>query len=522
MLYDYLAAHILSLHLLIPLAGAIVVLALPRKMERAIKITAIASSVCAFGLTTWLFYAFDTSQNYFQFVEYTVWVPSFNIGYHIGIDGIALLLVALTTFTMPIALIYSSDTVKKRVKEYFFFMLILEIGTLGVFLSLDTILFYIFWEIVLIPMYFIIGIWGGERRIYATVKFFLFTIVGSLLMLVAILWLGFSQHSFFISDFEVLQRVGASLPLNAQMWLFAAFALAFCIKVPVIPFHTWLPDAHTEAPTAGSVILAGLLLKLGTFGLLRYNLILFPRAAIELAPFMCILGIAGIIYGALVSMVQPDMKRVIAYSSVAHLGFVVVGIFSMSAEGMQGAVIQMVNHGLSTGMLFLAVGMIYERRHTRLISEYGGIARVMPRFAVMFALAMLASVGLPGLNGFVGEVLILIGTFKSAILHSWVYASVAAMGVIFAAVYLLGLYKRIFFGPLTNEKNKDLKDLNFRETALLGSIVVFIVWIGFYPSTFLNMSAPTTSAISNYLEHVPTTDRPAPVKADSTKKVAVR
>ncbi|HET7152310.1 MAG TPA: NADH-quinone oxidoreductase subunit M, partial [Candidatus Kapabacteria bacterium] len=448
---DFFSTHVLSHILLAPLLGALIVLLIPSRMERAIKITSIVFSFAAFLISIWLFMAYDTTNPNFQFVENMVWVTTFNISYHIGVEGTALLLVALTTFTIPLALIFSWESIHKRVKAYYLLFLLLEFGTLGVFMSMDTILFYIFWEIVLIPMYFIIGVWGGERRIYASVKFFLFTIVGSLFMLVAIIWLGLQRPGVFTSDFLILQGIAPTIPMNVQIWLFVAFALAFCIKVPLFPLHTWLPDAHTEAPTAGSVVLAGLLLKLGTFGLLRYNIVLFPQASIYFAPFMCILGIVGIIYGALVSMVQPDMKRVIAYSSVAHLGFVVMGIFSMTQEGMQGAVIQMVNHGLSTGMLFLVIGMLYDRRHTRLISEFGGLARVMPRFAVMFALAMLASVGLPGLNGFVGEFLILLGTLKSPILHSWVYAAVATTGVIFAALYLLGLYKRIFFGKVTNE-----------------------------------------------------------------------
>ncbi|HZV11796.1 MAG TPA: NADH-quinone oxidoreductase subunit M, partial [Candidatus Kapabacteria bacterium] len=472
---DYFYSHILSHILLAPLLGALIILVLPRKMESAIKWTAVVFSGIAFIISVLLFLAYDTTNPNFQFTEYTVWITAFNISYHIGIEGTALLLIGLTTFTIPLALIFSWGSIQKRVKEYYFLFLILELGTLGVFMSLDTILFYVFWEIILIPMYFIIGVWGGERRIYASVKFFLFTIVGSLFMLVAIIWLGLQRGGTFTSDFLVLQSIAPVIPLNVQIWLFLAFALAFCIKIPLFPLHTWLPDAHTEAPTAGSVVLAGLLLKLGTFGLLRYNIVLFPQASILFAPFMCILGIVGIIYGALLSMVQPDMKRVIAYSSVAHLGFVVMGIFSMTQEGMQGAVIQMVNHGLSTGMLFLVIGMLYDRRHTRLISEFGGLARVMPRFAVMFALAMLASVGLPGLNGFVGEFLILLGTLKSPVLHSWAYAVVATTGVIFAAIYLLGLYKRIFFGTVTNEKNLSLKDLGFREMAILGAMMVFIV-----------------------------------------------
>lgn len=481
--------NILTLHLVLPLVGMIVVLFLPRSAERLTKLVAIGFAAAAFLLSVALFLGFDSLKSGFQFEENVMWIPTFNIHYHLGVDGVSLLLAALTTITMPIAMISSWHSISKRIKEYYALILLLEAGTLGVFLALDTVLFYVCWEVILIPMYFIIGMWGGERRIYASVKFFLFTIVGSLLMLVAIVWMGMHAGPQFISDYQSLATIGPSVPLNLQVWLFLAFALAFCIKVPLFPFHTWLPDAHTEAPTAGSVILAGLLLKLGTFGLLRYCIAFFPQVASQWAPTISVLAIIGIVYGALVSMVQPDMKRLIAYSSVSHLGFVVLGLFSMTTEGMQGAVIQMVNHGLSTGMLFLLVGMIYDRRHTRLISEYGGLARVMPRFAVMFALALLASVGLPGLNGFVGEFLILLGTFRSSVLHSWSYAVIAGSGVIFAALYLLGMYKRVFFGPITNDKNLGLVDLNFREMAILGVFLLAIVWIGVHPATFLDTSA---------------------------------
>ena len=500
--FSILTTHLLSQHLIVPLSGMFVVALLPRTAERAIKLTAIVFSCVTFLLSIVVFMGFDRSVLGFQFEEYFSWIRSFNIGYHVGVDGIALMLVGLTTLSFPLAMISSWNSVSKRLKEYYILLLLLEAGTIGVFIALDSMLFYVSWEIILIPMYFIIGIWGGEKRIYASVKFFLFTITGSLLMLVAILWLGAHGTTGFITDYVSLRQLGPSIPFETQRWLFLAFALAFCIKVPLVPFHTWLPDAHTEAPTAGSVLLAGLLLKLGTFGLIRYNLYLFPQASIVFAPYLAMLGIIGIVYGALVSMVQPDMKRLIAYSSVSHLGFVVLGIFSMTQEGVQGAVIQMINHGLSTGMLFLLVGMIYDRRHTRLISEYGGLARVMPIFAVMFALALLASVGLPGLNGFIGEFLILLGTFKSLVLHSGAYAIVAATGVIFAALYLLGMYKKVFFGTVTNEKNNGLKDLNAREIAILCVFMVFIVWIGVYPSTFLDLSAGTVYQLTGMLEQM--------------------
>jgi NADH-quinone oxidoreductase subunit M len=380
---------------------------------------------------------------------------------------------------------------------------------LGVFVSLDLFLFYIFWELILIPMYFIIGIWGGKDRIYATVKFFIFTVVGSLLMLVAIVWLGNFVGSYlaaagklasgFTTNFalirETLQTV--NLPMDVQNWIFLAFALSFAIKVPLFPLHTWLPDAHTEAPTPGSVILAGVLLKMGTYGLIRFNVELFPQSAMHYSSIISVLAVIGIIYGAIVAMIQTDVKKLVAYSSVSHLGFVVLGIFSLTAAGIQGALIQMVNHGLSTGMLFLCVGIIYERRHTREIAEFGGLAKVMPIYTVFFAIAMLASVGLPGLNGFVGEYLTLVGAFTSPVLHNWGYTIFAASGVIFAAVYLLWMFQRVMFGQITNPNNLGLKDVNAKEVWTLVPLVIFIVWIGVYPNTFMKYSEKGTRAVVN-------------------------
>ncbi len=410
----------------------------------------------------------------------------------------ALLLLMLTTFLTPLTLISSWSSINKRVKEFTFFMLMLEAGMLGVFVSIDLFLFYIFWEAMLIPMYFIIGIWGGEQRIYASVKFFLYTMFGSLLMLVAIIWLAVYASGplgHFTTDLTELYKVGPTVKENIQNWMFAAFAFSFAIKVPLFPLHTWLPDAHVQAPTAGSVILAGVLLKMGTYGLLRFCLPLFPQAAMNFAPYISVLAVIGIIYGALVAMVQKDMKKLVAYSSVAHLGFVVLGIFAMTQESIQGAVIQMVNHGLSTGALFLLVGIIYERTHTREIAEYGGIAKIVPFFAFALLFASLSSIGLPGLNGFVGEFLILLGSFKSPVLGSWWYTIFAASGVIFAAVYLLWMYQRVAFGEVTNPKMNSLTDMNKREMLVLIPIFIFIIWIGIYPSTFLNVSKKSTAKV---------------------------
>jgi len=439
-----------------------------------------------------------------QFVQKIVWIEALGISYHVGVDGLSLLLVLLTAFLTPIALLSSWESIQKRVKSYVAMMLFLEVGMFGVFCALDMFLFYFFWEAMLIPMYFIIGVWGGENRIYAAIKFFLFTMLGSVLMLVAILWVGFyvagQLGTSFSADFLEWVKFAPSIPLSIQLWMFLAFAFSFAIKVPIFPLHTWLPDAHVEAPTAGSVILAGVLLKMGTYGLLRFCIPLFPAATVQALPYLAALGVVGIIYGALVSMVQPDMKKLVAYSSVSHLGFVVLGIFALTEEAVQGSIIQMINHGLSTGALFLLVGMIYDRRHTRMIAEYGGLAKVMPVYATFFMIVALSSIGLPGLNGFIGEFLILVGSFKSQILPSNAYAILAATGVVLAAVYLLWMYQRVMFGSVTNPANQGLRDLDRREWAVLVPVVVFIVWIGVYPSTFLDKSAASTKQLIERFE----------------------
>ncbi len=484
---------ILTIILALPLAGALVVALLPDGAKSAIKITGLLFSAAAFLASVWVFTAFDGTYAPFQFVERYSWIPSLDVSYHVGIDGISLLLVVLTTFLTPIALLASWESVQRRLKGYVALMLLLEVGTLGVFMSLDLFLFYIFWEFMLIPMYFIIGIWGGGERVYAAVKFFLYTMVGSLLMLVAILWLGYTASlqpgGYFTTNLLSLYRIGPGIPFSIQSWMFLAFTLSFCIKIPLFPLHTWLPDAHVQAPTAGSVILAGVLLKMGTYGLIRFSLPLFPQATITYMPYLAALAVVGIVYGALVSIVQADIKKLVAYSSVSHLGFVVLGLLALNEEGMQGSVIQMINHGLSTGALFLLVGMIYDRRHTRQIAEFGGLAKSMPVFATFFLIAVLSSAGLPGLNGFVGEFLILLGAFKSTVLGSHWYAIVGATGVIFAAVYLLWSYQRVFFGTITRDENRELKDLSVREWWILVPVVIIAVWIGLYPSTFLGKSA---------------------------------
>ncbi len=490
--------NLITYLLALPVAGSIIILYL--KKDNIIRYTGLIFSLAVFIISLVMYFRFDPAIDGFQFYHKTSWIGNLNISYQVGVDGLSLLLVMLTAFLTPLTLISSWSAINKKVKEFTFFMLLLEMGMLGVFVSLDLFLFYIFWEAMLIPMYFIIGIWGGESRIYASVKFFIYTMFGSLLMLVAIVWLGVYASGvlgYFSTDYIELNNVAPGIAGTMQNFMFLAFAFSFAIKVPLFPLHTWLPDAHVQAPTAGSVILAGVLLKMGTYGLLRFCLPLFPSASIYFAPAISILAIIGIIYGALVAMVQTDMKKLVAYSSVAHLGFVVLGIFAMTQESIQGAVIQMVNHGLSTGALFLLVGIIYERTHTREISKYGGIAKVVPVFSFALLFASLSSVGLPGLNGFVGEFLILLGSFKSPVLNSWWYTVFAASGVIFAAVYLLWMYQRVAFGEIKNPAMKDIKDMNKREMLVLAPVFIFIVWIGVYPGTFLKVSEVSTKHVVN-------------------------
>lgn len=486
---------LVSILILIPLAGALVLLFVPRSPagDRATRWIALITVLLNFVLSVALFLRFEIGKPDMQFVERLPWIPQLGISWLVGVDGLSLLLVMLTTFLMIIAIGGSWTAITDRVKEYNLLFLILEAGVIGVFVSLDLFLFYVFWEFTLIPMALLIGIWGHGRRVYAAVKFILFTMFGSTLMLVALLALVYiNRAATGTLTFALPDILKTPVPAAAQPLLFAAFALAFMIKVPMFPFHTWLPDAHVEAPTAGSVILAGVLLKMGTYGFIRFNLPLFPQASHEYAPVLIVLALIGIIYGAIVSAVQRDIKSLVAFSSVSHLGSVMLGLFAFNAQGLSGGILQMINHGLSTGALFLLVGMLYERRHTRLIADFGGIARVMPVYAAFFLIVMFSSVGLPGLNGFVGEFLILVGAFRA---NYW-YAVFAATGVVLSAVYLLWMYQRAMNGPVTNEANKGLKDLSGREIALLVALVVVIIWIGVYPATFLN---PMQASVANLL-----------------------
>ncbi len=473
-----------------PLLGAVILLFVKKENTELIRRFALIWTLITFVLSLGFVIGFRPNDPGFQFTESRPWIPQIGVGYEVGIDGISLLLIILTTGLMPLAMLSSYKAIADRVKEYYLFMLLLETGMIGVFVSLDLFLFYVFWEVTLVPMYFLIGIWGGKRRVYAAVKFFLYTMAGSLLMLLAILYLGINGGTFSLPELLANTSWLRGAP---EMALFIGFAIAFAIKVPMWPFHSWLPDAHVEAPTAGSVILAGVLLKMGTYGFLRFNLPLFPNASREAAPVIAALAIIGIIYGAIVSFAQTDVKKLVAYSSVSHLGFVMLGIFALNAQGIQGALLQMVNHGISTGALFLLVGFVYERRHTREMGEFGGLWKILPIYGSIMLVIALSSMGLPGLNGFVGEFTVLLGTWAA----NPVWAALAALGVILAAVYILTMFQKMFMGETRNEENKHLFDLSRRELWVIVPLVIFVFIIGIYPAPFFN----TMTASVNGLLH---------------------
>jgi NADH-quinone oxidoreductase subunit M len=504
---------ILSSLVILPTLGALLLFFIKDDdaNEPLIRKTALVVSLLVFAETLLLWSRFVPTSAEFQFVERHGWIPAFGIDYAVGVDGISLMLVVLTGFLTPLALLSSWQSVHKKTRAFCMVILVLESAMIGVFVSIDLFLFYVFWDAMLIPMYFLIGIWGYDRRIYAAVKFLLYTMAGSVLMLLAILALAY-MHSVATGaySFDLQRLYQLEITPERQFWLFLAFALAFAIKVPLFPFHTWLPDAHVQAPTAGSVILAGVLLKMGTYGFVRFAFPLFPAAAALFAPYLSVLAVIGIIYGALVAMVQPDMKKLVAYSSVSHLGFVVLGIAAMNVQGVQGAVYQMLSHGVSTGGLFLIVGMLSDRRHTRLISEFGGLKSVTPRLVAAFLLITLASIGLPGMNGFVGEFLILLGAFA----RSPRMAAVAATGVILSATYMLWMFQRVNYGPVTNEKNAALPDLQPREWALLVPVIALCVVMGVFPNIFLKPMEPSVQRMLGRVSGAPTriqaAERPAP------------
>ncbi len=495
-----LREHILTLLIFLPVVAAAVMLAyglLVERRDEAVRKIAFGFSILEFLASLALVVWFQRDRPGMQFVERIAWIRTFglDVDYYVGLDGLSLWLVTLTTLLTSLSILASWASIRTHVRAYLSFLLLLETGLVGVFLALDMFLFYLFWEVMLVPMYFLIGVWGGERKIYAAVKFIIYTMAGSVLMLVAIISLYFlgGGHSFDLLMITEKIHTGALvLDPGVERWLFLAFALAFMIKVPLFPFHTWLPDAHVEAPTAGSVMLAGVLLKMGAYGLLRFNLPLFPRATAAFTTALCVLGVIGIVYGALVAMVQPDLKKLIAYSSVSHMGFVVLGIFAQTEQSIQGAIFQMLSHGVATGALFLLVGVIYDRRHTRMIEQFGGLAAPMPIYSTFFVVICLASMGLPLLSGFVGEFLVLVGTYTSTISHARTFAVLAATGMLLSALYLLWMLRRVVFGAVTQPENENIGDVVLRERAALVPAVVLVIFMGVWPNYFLR---PTQAAV---------------------------
>jgi NADH-quinone oxidoreductase subunit M len=500
--------------ILVPAVGAIVVASIPSRRRELHLPIGVALSMVTLALAGYLFWAFEPVAG-FQFAEDLVWYRPWGIGWRLGVDGISMPMVVLTALLVPIAL-GASTSITRRTKEFVALILLLEAGMIGAFLATDLFLFFVFFEAMLIPMYFIIGIWGSERRVFAAIKFFLYTAFGSALMLAGVIALALLHNEQTgVASFALADLMSLDLSSGAERWLFAAFAVAFAVKVPLFPLHTWLPDAHTEAPTAGSVLLAGVLLKLGTYGLIRFNLGLFPQASVDAIWVMGALGVVGIVYGAVVAIVQPDLKRLVAYSSISHLGFIVLGTFALTSGSLQGAVIQNVNHGLTTGALFLLVGMIYERRHTKQISELEGLQSAAPVFAGFFLFMTFASIGLPGLNGFIGEFLVLVGSYVTLPL----LAVIAALGVILAAVYMLWAYQRVFTGSPRSEENRLFADLTPREMSLLAPLAILVLVIGLYPNLLLDRIAPSTESTLDHVEAVTGRTVPSPGRLDDVMVV---
>ena len=483
---------LLSLILFTPLAGAVLLLFVKKDSEDTIRWIANAVAALGFLVSLPLWFWLDQATPDWQFVERHDWIPSIGAQYHLGVDGFSALLILLATLMGFIAILSSWTAITTRVKEYYIFLLVLQSGMIGAFVALDFLLFFLFWEVMLVPMYFLIGIWGSANRLYSAIKFFLFTLVGSVVMLLGILAVYFYHHEVTgVYSFDITRFHELNMPFDLQWWVFLAFFLGFAVKVPMFPFHTWLPDAHTDAPTAGSVILAAVLLKMGTYGFIRFSLPILPEATRAAVPWVVALCIIGIVYGALVAMAQRDWKRLVAYSSVSHMGMVMLGMFALNAVGITGSIVQQINHGISTGALFLLVGVVYERRHTREISEYGGLSKVMPAYAAVFLVMTMSSIGLPALNGFIGEILILQGIF----VVNKIWAGFAATGIVLGAAYMLWLYQRTMFGTVDNPKNENLPDLNLREWATFIPLLILAVWIGLYPKPFIDRLDTSVSRV---------------------------
>ncbi len=491
---------IISLVTFFPIFGVLILMFIDKDAKDTLRGTAMAFALIEFIISLPLLFSFQNGTAAMQFVERYTWVKSAGLSYFVGLDGISIWIIILTTFLTPLCVLCSWTYIEKRVKEFMICLLLLETAMLGALVSLDLILFYVFWELMLIPMYLLIGVWGGDNKIYAAVKFFLYTAAGSVFMLLSIFFLYYLNHKTTgVYTFDLLELYKLNIPVSTQFWLCLAFFVSFAIKVPMFPLHTWLPDAHVQAPTAGSVILAGVLLKMGTYGFMRFAIPLFPYASHQFTPVIAVLAVIGIIYGALVAMIQPDMKKLVAYSSVSHLGYVMLGIFAFNMQGVEGGLYQMLNHGISTGALFLIVGMIYERRHTRMIKDFGGIAKVMPIYATFFMIATLSSVAVPGTNGFVGEFMILVGAFRTFP----VFAVFATSGAILGALYMLWMYQRVMFQPLDKEENKVLKDLNAREIMTLLPLAILVFVMGFFPGYFLRkMDASCEHFLKTYKKQV--------------------
>ncbi len=518
---------LLSTILFFPLVGALLLLVVPKRQENAIRWIANLFGVGGFLVSLPLWFDFDLAAAGFQFTERTPWIPSIGADYFLGVDGFSALMVLLTTLMGAVAILSAWTAITERVKEFYVSMLVLQAGMLGAFMALDFILFFLFWEVMLVPMYFLIGIWGSDRRLYSAIKFFIYTLVGSVVMLLGILALYFHYHSVTgVYTFDITLYHQASIPVDLQWWIFIAFFLGFAIKVPMFPFHTWLPDAHTDAPTAGSVILAAVLLKMGTYGFIRFSMPILPDATQTFVPWVIGLSIIGIVYGAFCALAQHDWKRLVAYSSVSHMGMVMIGMFALTPVGLTGSIIQQINHGISTGALFLLVGNVYERRHTREISEYGGLSKVMPIYATIFMVMTMSSIGLPLLNGFIGELLILQGVMVVSLM----WAAFAATGIVLGAAYMLWLYQRTMFGKVENPKNERLLDLNLREVATYVPLIILAFWIGIYPAPFINRVQPTvrqvvarvngTYATQATASAVDCTDEASPAAADAAAVAA--